>query len=417
MKVVGLITEYNPFHNGHKYHIEQAKKLTGADYAVVVMSGNYVQRGGPAIVDKYARTKMALSCGADLVFELPVTYATASAEFFALGAVNILDQLGFVDCLCFGSECGDVSLLTAIADILTDEPEEYKTLLQQYTKQGSSFPAARQQALADYIYSMDLPKEQLELLLDALVSPNNILGIEYIKAIKRLKSNIEPTTITRICSGYHETELTGRISSASSIRHYLHEASDLDELKDTIPEEAFPAFQHSYETFGPMVENAFSNLLYYKLLYLSKEELTTYLDVNEDIAARIQKLLPSFTTISEFVELLKTKNLTHTRINRILFHILLNIKKDLFTSKKEEFPIYLRLLGMRRASSFLLKNSSSNAKVPVITKLAAAKKLISEESYEHLQLELLSTTLYNQVRSTTAKEPIKDEYRHGVVIQ
>ena len=166
-----------------------------------------------------------------------------------------------------------------------------------------------------------------------------------------------------------------------------------------------------------MVENAFSNLLYYKLLYLSKEELTTYLDVNEDIAARIQKLLPSFTTISEFVELLKTKNLTHTRINRILFHILLNIKKDLFTSKKEEFPIYLRLLGMRRASSFLLKNSSSNAKVPVITKLAAAKKLISEESYEHLQLELLSTTLYNQVRSTTAKEPIKDEYRHGVVIQ
>ena len=174
MKVVGLITEYNPFHNGHQYHIEKSLEVTGADAAVVVMSGDYVQRGIPAIMPKLLRTEMALKCGAGAVFELPVCYATGSAELFALGAVSLLDHLGIIDCLCFGSECGNLEEMGHIADILLEEPESYRNILQANLKNGLSFPAARQRALSAY-----LGNENASLLLD---DPNNILGIEYLKA-------------------------------------------------------------------------------------------------------------------------------------------------------------------------------------------------------------------------------------------
>ena len=172
MKIVGLITEYNPFHNGHKYHIEKAKEITGADYVIAVMSGNFVQRGAPAILPKHLRTAMALDGGCDMVIELPVCYATGSAEYFASGAISILDNLGCVDVVCFGSECGNYEILETIARILVNEPLEYKELLQTYLKQGNSFPVARQQALKNYFHD--------DVLDAVLESPNNILGIEYI---------------------------------------------------------------------------------------------------------------------------------------------------------------------------------------------------------------------------------------------
>ncbi|MDO5520250.1 MAG: nucleotidyltransferase [bacterium] len=421
MKVVGLITEYNPFHNGHKYHIEQAKKITGADHVVVVMSGNFVQRGAPAIIDKYTRTQMALQEGADLIFELPVTYATASAEYFALGAVSILDSLGFVDSICFGSECGDITLLTEIASVLCDEPPAYQILLNENIKKGQSFPLARENALTTYLSNPDTQTQnEHKDLVDVLASPNNILGIEYIKALKLLNSNIQPYTITRICSGYHEESLTGSISSASSIRQHINtnivEPKKLDELKESMPPMAFELLRSAQDKSSPIVDDDFSMALYYKLLYSDPDILTDYLDVNEDYAKRILNERANFQSISSYAESLKTKNLTRARINRMLFHILLNIKKDLYDSSSKAHPIYLRLLGMRKESSFLIKSSNLDSSQPIITKMGTAKEFLSEVSYRHLQLEVQASTLYNQVVYQKYGTILKDEYRRGIVI-
>ena len=213
MKIVGLIAEYNPFHNGHRYHIEQAKKITGADHAVVVMSGDYVQRGIPACMPKRLRAEMALKCGASAVFELPVCYATGSAELFAEGAVSLLDRLGIVDTLVFGSECNDLESLSQIADLLVEEPELYRTVLRFHLKNGASYPMARQEAV-----SACLRGNHCSFLLN---DPNNILGIEYLKALKRQKSRIIPYTIARRGAHYHDPDLHDSYSSASAIRSLL----------------------------------------------------------------------------------------------------------------------------------------------------------------------------------------------------
>ena len=197
MKITGLITEYNPFHNGHLYHIKKAKEITGADAVIVIMSGNFVQRGAPAIMPKRLRTEIALNAGVSLVIELPVCYATGSAEYFASGAISILDSLGCIDSICFGSECGDYKKLEHIAKILADEPEAYRLSLKNQLKTGLSFPKARQNGLKEY--SKD------DSLDEILEHPNNILGIEYVKALYLQKSPIKAYTIKRIVSDYHDT--------------------------------------------------------------------------------------------------------------------------------------------------------------------------------------------------------------------
>ena len=213
MKIVGLITEYNPFHNGHLYHIKESLRVTGADAAVVVMSGDYVQRGTPAIMPKRIRAEMALMCGAGAVFELPVCYATGSAELFALGAVSLLESLGIVDSICFGSECDDLPSMEQLAELLLEEPEAYQILLKDYLKQGMSFPRARQEAILSYTED---PR-----FAEILRNPNNILGIEYLKAIKKIGSRMEPYTIARRGAQYHDEELDSDYSSATAIRSLL----------------------------------------------------------------------------------------------------------------------------------------------------------------------------------------------------
>ena len=230
MKIVGLIAEYNPFHNGHLYHIRKAKEITGADAVLVIMSGNYVQRGTPAIMPKHLRAQVALESGVAAVFELPVCYATGSAEYFATGAVSLLNHLGCVDALCFGSECGDYALLERIAGILTEEPEDYTFYLKEALRKGLSFPRARQQALSSY-----LKDENVDQVLD---EPNNILGIEYIKALYQTGSLIKGYTIQRKESGYHDRDLSGNYSSASAIRRLLAQAGSSIHLRsDSIYDE------------------------------------------------------------------------------------------------------------------------------------------------------------------------------------
>lgn len=416
MKVVGLITEYNPFHNGHEYHIKEAKRITGADYVVVVMSGNFVQRGAPAITDKYTRTKMALSCGADLVIELPTFYATASAEYFAFGSVQLLDSLGFIDFICFGSECGDITLLDSIATLLKDEPVLYKELLTAKLKQGLTFPLARKEALTAYLHDniteISTPLYKLEELL---ASPNNILGIEYIKALKTLSSKIQPITIKRIVNNYHDTSLSHSISSASAIRAAFASEILNKAIQSTIPTNAYPYFEENYMRTLPIFENDFSSMLYYKLLHETEENLATYLDVTTELAKRMKNYLPQYLSYTQFVDLVKSKNITQTRVQRMLLHILLGIKQDIFQVDKVKTPNYIRILGIKRSATSLLKKSTINNLLPIITKVADAKQVLSPEQWKLFQLDLNSSHLYNQVVYQKYTTIIPDEYRYGVI--
>lgn len=209
--MLGIITEYNPFHNGHKLHIEKSKFKTNSKHCIVVMSGNFVQRGEPALIDKYIRTKMALLNGADLVIELPIIYATASAELFSLGAVDTLNKTGIVNKICFGSEAGDLKYFLEVADILADEPPNYKEILLEHLNQGISYPRARMLSLGQ-ILNKDL---------SFLEEPNNILSIEYLKGLKKINSNISVHTIQREQAHFHSKDTTGSIASATAIRKVI----------------------------------------------------------------------------------------------------------------------------------------------------------------------------------------------------
>ncbi|QHQ62499.1 nucleotidyltransferase [Anaerocolumna sedimenticola] len=436
MKTVGLITEYNPFHNGHFYHIQEAKRITGADYVVVVMSGNFVQRGAPAIIDKYSRTDMALACGADLILELPVCYATASAEFFAVGAISLLDKLGIIDYLCFGSECGDTKLLESIAEILIDEPREYRELLNQYLKEGITFPAARGKALTAI---------SPQITESILLSPNNILGIEYIKAILRLNSSIKPITIKRKSADYHEVELTSHsentISSATAIRKSLLEDTiisnqyddfkqgsskvdpvinhnisiNLNAIKNHIPDSVYEILLKNYHKTFPIQDEDYSLLLKYKLMLENKTSLSKYTDISVDLANRIYDLDFQGYTFLQTAQLIKSKQWTLTRINRGLIHLLLNLYSDNFNTYKEVgYTQYARLLGFKKSSSHLIRNIVNKENIPVITKMADAKEQLSEPGLTMLKEDIFAANLYNMVVFEKYGTILKDEYTHGL---
>ncbi|NLP33839.1 MAG: nucleotidyltransferase [Clostridiales bacterium] len=433
MKVVGLVTEYNPFHNGHKYHIEEAKKVTGADYVIAVMSGNFVQRGTPAIMDKYTRAEMALHNGVDLVFELPVCYATASAEYFALGAVSLLDKLGIVDEICFGSECGDIKLIKEIAYILVNAPKEYDELLSSYMKEGFTFPAAREKAFAQYLQSNNaLSGISTERLTNVLSEPNNILGIEYVKALLSLSSTIRPVTIQRKVAGYHDRELYSRdnqsecsntpsaISSATAIRNIfmnINDANELSPIADSVPANVYNNLITNYHKTYPITEDAFASIIRYKLLFEGHGSLSSYLDITKDLADRMKNISNPDYTMEELVQHLKTKNFTLTRINRALLHMLLNIRKGTFDSyNKKGFTPYARILGIKKESSHLLRTIADIGRIPIIRKVSQASKQLDPLAMQMLSEDILATHLYNQAVYERYGTSLRNEYRRGIVI-
>ena len=426
MKVVGLITEYNPFHNGHQYHIEKAKEVTGADTVIVIMSGDYVQRGTPAIMPKHLRAEMALRCGASAVFELPVCYSTGSAELFAMGAVSFLDQLSVVDCICFGSECGDIRLLKELSDYLCDEPEDYRSELRRALKKGYSFPAAREKALEH-----TLPDPSLAALLK---NPNNILGIEYLKALKKLHSSMVPFAITRMQSGYHDESLTDKYSSATAIRSLLaysgsaisteiggrtfentRFANILNELEDQVPAECLVLLKDYHQVSYPVYQNDFSLVMKYKLLNKNPAKLTEYMDVSEDLANRISNQLNNFFNYKQFCELIKTKELTQVRINRALLHIMLGIKKaNVSQYIAGGLHYYAHLLGMRKDKSRILGQIAKNSDLPLITNLYKTDDL-HEIGQKMLYQDVLASNLYTSVITDKYKTAFRNEYNQPVI--
>ena len=400
MRVVGLIAEYNPFHNGHKYHIEKAKELATADYAIVVMSGNFVQRGTPAIMPKHLRAEAALKCGADLVIELPVYYATGTAEQFAYGAVSLLDKLGCVDAICFGSECGDIEPLKSLAKILCDEPAEYKENLQFNLRSGMSFPLARQKAIQAVCDSSHLT--------ELLEQPNNILGIEYLKALYRLENNIEPITIQREVSHYHDTKLQEQFSSASALRGAISDGN-FAPLYGQIPSECMTALEDGYEVRYPVYANDFSLLLKYKLLNETSTSLLEYADVSEELANRICNRLNDYVNFDQFCELLKTKEITYTRISRALTHILLGVKKSDYNEIE-----YVRVLGFRSSSSGLLSELKKSSSIPLLSKLGKNDTL-SASTRNMLEIDVFASNLYESVVTEKYKTPFINEFRQSII--
>lgn len=406
MKTVGIIAEYNPFHNGHLYQLKKAKEITGADFAVVVMSGDFTQRGTPAVFDKYTRCRLSLLAGADLCIELPVVYATASAELFAKGAVSLLSALG-VDALCFGSECGEIAPLREIASLLFAEPPAYKEALNKALKEGLSFPSARAVAVRKCAHAGSLPGADAAAS-DVLASPNNILGIEYLKALLALEKNGQhapvPYTIKREGDGYLSHTLSEEsFCSAMALRKGI--AEENPDLLRYVPESIRQEFSDTCQTKSALCTDDFSGMLFYKLLSEKDAGYDSYLDVSSDLSDKIRKNLGTFTTFSAFCEnSLKSKDITLTRVYRSLLHILLSIKK-------EDLPAaapYARILGFREAS-FEVFGCLSKENIPLLSRLKDASSLLSPEALSCLSKDIFAAQLYEHVRMQHMLHMQKDD--------
>ena len=377
MNVVGIIAEYNPFHEGHAYQIQKAKEQCGAEFAVVVMNGDFVQRGEPAIFDKYTRTKEALLGGADLIFELPVRFGLSSAGDFAMGGVLALNALPFVTHLCFGTETGDLTPLLQAATFLCDEPDSYRTRVKHFVKQGILDPKARSLALAA---ESGLPTETWD-------SPNNILGLEYCVALQKLHSKIKPFTIRREGQGYHDndTPALSDFPSATFLREKIRKAGEKENLS----------------------LSDFSSLIGYSLL--TAKDLCRIKDITPDLSDRIRNELPKYREINEFVKTIKNPSLTTGRIKRSFFQCLFDIEKE------EPVMPYLRVLGMKKEASSLL-SQKENASCQILTKLAFDVPKMDDTAKKLFAKDLLASDLYRQVFCHKYNQTLPNEYQHSPIV-
>lgn len=396
MKVTAVIAEYNPFHNGHLYQLDTIRRTYDTDSIIVVMSGDFMQRGIPAIVDKYERCQMALDNGADLVFELPVYFALGSAEYFAQGAVSLIDKLGVVDFLHFGSESGDASLLYRFTSTtLAHESDAYRAALNRHLKLGCSFPAARDNALSE-LFSDDPGIKQL------VSAPNNILGIEYIKALIQRDSTIKPVTLARKGEGYASDSLApDSFASANAIRRALFADTQNripDPIKNHVPTSVYASLQQN--TF--LYTNDFSELLLYKMLQdavSGKDAFAAYYDIGEPLSHTMHNKLPGYTTFEDFALLCKTRNLTYSRICRGLMHILLDMtQQNADALKQQDYAQYARLLGFTARGRQLLGSIKANASIPVITKPSSALRHLSGTALMSLRSDIHAADIYDSVR-------------------
>ncbi len=391
MNTVGIIAEYNPFHNGHAYHIRKAKELTGADYCIVVMSGDFVQRGAPAMMDKYLRARIALLNGADLVLELPVYYALGSAEYFAGGAVTLLDKLGIVNSLCFGSECGDVRLLTTFAQLLLHEDEVFKQTLDRKMRKGHSYPQARNAAI-------EASAPHLTAHTDILSTPNNILGIEYCKALLKRNSALEPCTIRRAGASYHDESLQADCCSALALREALKSSNSPDSILNQVPASTRMLMEEQYSKTYPVFTDDLSLLMHYRLLSEPSGGFTRYPDIDRELSDRIIKLLPQYQDFPSFCDLLKTKNRTYTRISRSLLHILLQIyREDVTHYLSEDQIFYARMLGFQESAGPLLNAIKQKSCVPLLSKLADAGNLLTQTGRSMLDKDIYASHVYQSI--------------------
>ena len=387
-KVIGIVAEYNPFHNGHLYHLQKSLQMTHSSYSVAVISGNFTQRGSTSLVDKWSKTEMAIKNGIDLVLELPLLYSISSAENFAEGAVKILDSLKVVDYLSFGSESGNISTLNMVADILYKEPKAYKNLLSHELSKGLSFPKARENALLMYL-------NDIRKFSNMLSSPNNILGIEYLKALKKFKSSIIPVTFERYNSSYHDMTYNGDVASATAIRNIVKN-NGWDILRKVVPENTFSTLFENIKV-GHVVPDlfVFEKQIIYNLRKMSIQEIAELPDVYEGLENAIKNAANSCNSVVEFLNIIKSKRYTNTRLQRILLYALLGItKRDMALSKKT-IP-YVRVLGFNNKGKYLISEvARANPKLEIITSVKKYMDTSNNKNSRYmLEKDIWATNVY-----------------------
>lgn len=387
-KVLGIIAEYNPFHNGHLYHIKKSIEETGASSVICVMSGNFVQRGNTSIVDKWTKTKMALANGVDLVLELPTIYSVSSAENFAEGAIRLLDSLKIVDNISFGMEAKDIASLNNIANVLYTEPKEYTTILEHELRKGVSFPKARENAVMMYL-------NDIKQYANILTGSNNILAIEYLKAIKKLKSKLNPIGIRREKVLYNDEIIIDDFASATAIRKMIA-TGQFSDIQKVMPKSSYALLADELRKGHYVLDlSKFQKEIIYNLRKMSVEEIAQLVDVSEGLENAIKNAANSSNNLVDFVNIVKSKRYTQTRIQRILIYALLGITNSKMLAFKKAVP-YARVLGFNENGKQLISQiAKKNKKVQIVT---SVKKYMDESKNkvlkEMLETDILATNVY-----------------------
>lgn len=387
-KVLGIIAEYNPFHNGHLYHIKKSIEETDASSVICVMSGNFVQRGNTSIVDKWTKTKMALANGVDLVLELPTIYSVSSAENFAEGAIRLLDSLKIVDTISFGMEAKDIASLNNIANVLYTEPKEYTTILEHELRKGVSFPKARENAVMMYL-------NDIKQYANILTGSNNILAIEYLKAIKKLKSKLNPIGIRREKVLYNDEIIIDDFASATAIRKMIA-TGQFSDIQKVMPKSSYALLADELRKGHYVLDlSKFQKEIIYNLRKMSVEEIAQLVDVSEGLENAIKNAANSSNNLVDFVNIVKSKRYTQTRIQRILIYALLGITNSKMLAFKKAVP-YARVLGFNENGKQLISQiAKKNKKVQIVT---SVKKYMDESKNkvlkEMLETDILATNVY-----------------------
>lgn len=399
MSVVGIIAEYNPFHNGHKYQIEKIKSLTGCDDIIVVMSGNYVQRGLPAAFPKYDRGKLAIENGASMVIEMPVIASTSSAEAFAHSGISLLNSLGIVDYICFGAETDNLQTLTNISMLLADEPVSYQNKLKEHLSEGKSFPVAREMAIKEQFVDS-------ENISSILSSPNNILAIEYLKALSKTRSSIKPIIVKREDKGYNSLDIDNTFASATAIRAQLGN-NCFTQLRNVVPQSVY-----NYLLNNPALTdiNLFSDMLYHKLI--SCENFNNFYDISNDLGNRIKQLTPQFSDYKSFFDCLHTRNNTDSHNSRALTHILLNIPNEAKLWIDNESNYYIHILAINSQNMYLLNMIKESSSIPIINKFGGFYNQLPDTSPTKRIIDInnFADNLFNYVYYKHTGKRLKNDF-------
>jgi len=392
MRAVGLITEYNPFHNGHMHHLRESLRTSGAGVAVAVMSGHFLQRGEPALADKWLRTRMALAAGVDVVVELPFPWACNSAPHFAEGAVRTLDALGGLDSLCFGSEAGDLGRLQGAADLLREHEAELARRTAGLLRSGLTYPDARARVLAQLAED--------PAVAELLRSPNNILGLEYLKALQRTGSDLRPLTIPRIGVGYHDLEAVGAIASATGIRHLLATGGAIDHL---IPAAVQALLQPALESSGGVDEELLHRLLVARIGRGASSLVPLY-QIEDGIESRLVDAADVSSGYADLVDRVKARQLTRTRIQRLLCYVLNEVEREEMEAFLSAGPLYLHLLGCSERGRAFLAAGRKHRRLPLVVNYSRVQSQLRRQygagdgrlhlAQRQLALELRATRNY-----------------------
>ncbi|OMP68509.1 nucleotidyltransferase [Domibacillus epiphyticus] len=381
MNAAGIVVEYNPFHNGHLYHVNETRRQSNADVIIAVMSGSFLQRGEPALVDKWTRTKMALHNGVDIVVELPYAFSTQKAEIFASGAIQILHHLK-CQSFCFGSETGRIEPFTISADRLNEKKQALDEWVHLFMKKGSSYPVsqtlAREKIFSDDPLPLDLSK------------PNNILGFHYLTANNALPNPMKPMTILRKGPGYHDQKASGHIASATAIRKLLFDHKEVDDflpdsVRSFLMEQQDIGLLHSWDLYWP--------LLRYRLLSIHPNDLETIYEIEEGIGPRIMNAALKSGSFQSFMEQVKTKRYTWTRLQRMMTHVLTNTTKQEMQTALKNLS-FVRLLGMNGNGRSYIRLIKNEITVPLISRTAAGTPF--------LELDIKASRVYASAPSAPA---------------